>query len=523
MTKETKPALIGGREKVARIIEPSAFEDETPHHQRVYRNMSLAEARADALAKADAIAALSSAKPGTVQEHEPVAWRYELATALMTDGTYSNWKQCLTEHKPNVPADSIRNLTPLYAAQEHGPAQGLGDQGAAEDLGRLLRAIDKLAPFVRAPLVRSIAGLHAGTDKLKTVPAHRWKSFTDTVTKVKARTKPATPEPTPTEDGERLREALGELIRLRGRLAKADRVIHWARASWWVDRPRRKEILRETWADLVAYEAEAEAEAATPEPSVSEAQFTPEDLYWLASQKERGHCGESASDVIARQRRNERIDRMLAALGSPPALPSGPAQGLGDTLSPREAQLFDAAWHLVAAVNGGGPLPHKTVAERAQEATAVLLPLLDARNAPANPAAPEPSSTDTENAPKPGELRLFGGQLCRFIERELEGDKWEVIGLFPAPGSNTPAGEVCEGCGGSWSDEALKAAGHVSCCPERKMIAAGEGEKLREALRTTCGNRSPLTGECVLGCGSWADCKSAPDQPSVVPGGEGER
>jgi hypothetical protein len=135
---------------------------------------------------------------------------------------------------------------------------------------------------------------------------------------------------------------------------------------------------------------------------------------------------------------------VLAALASNPALPSqehGPAQGLGDTLSPREAQLFDAAWHLVAAVNGGGPLPHKTVAERAQEATAVLLPLLDARNAPANPATSEPSSTDTESAPKPGELRLFDGQLCRFIERELEGDKWEVIGLFPAPGSNTPAGE----------------------------------------------------------------------------------
>jgi hypothetical protein len=65
-----QPSEAGGlealREKVARIIEPSAFEDETPHHQRVYRNMSLAEARADALAKADAIAALSSAKPGTV-------------------------------------------------------------------------------------------------------------------------------------------------------------------------------------------------------------------------------------------------------------------------------------------------------------------------------------------------------------------------------------------------------------------------------------------------------------------------
>jgi hypothetical protein len=171
---------------------------------------------------------------------------------------------------------------------------------------------------------------------------------------------------------------------------------------------------------------------------------------------------------------------------------------LGDTLSPREAQLFDAAWHLVAAVNGGGPLPHKTVAERAQEATAVLLPLLDARNAPANPAAPEPSSTDTENAPKPGELRLFGGQLCRFIERELEGDKWEVIGLFPAPGSNTPA---------------------------------GEGEKLREALRfyadpisyavtQASEPRSAVHGDA----GRRArQALASPDQPAVVPGGEGER
>lgn len=29
--------------------------------------------------------------------------------------------------------------------------------------------------------------------------------------------------------------------------------------------------------------------------------------------------------------------------------------------------------------------------------------------------------------PKPGEIRTFLGQRCRFIEREMEGDKWEVL------------------------------------------------------------------------------------------------
>lgn len=32
--------------------------------------------------------------------------------------------------------------------------------------------------------------------------------------------------------------------------------------------------------------------------------------------------------------------------------------------------------------------------------------------------------------------------------------------------------EVCENCGGSWTIAELKACGHLSCCPERKMVPA---------------------------------------------------
>ncbi|WP_332763965.1 hypothetical protein [Phenylobacterium sp.] len=31
------------------------------------------------------------------------------------------------------------------------------------------------------------------------------------------------------------------------------------------------------------------------------------------------------------------------------------------------------------------------------------------------------------DCPKPGEIRVINGQQCRFIERELEGDVWEVL------------------------------------------------------------------------------------------------
>lgn len=39
--------------------------------------------------------------------------------------------------------------------------------------------------------------------------------------------------------------------------------------------------------------------------------------------------------------------------------------------------------------------------------------------------------------PVRGEIRVIDGNRCRFIERELEGDKWEVIGpaTHPAPGA----------------------------------------------------------------------------------------
>nr|WP_313634440.1 hypothetical protein [Brevundimonas diminuta] len=40
--------------------------------------------------------------------------------------------------------------------------------------------------------------------------------------------------------------------------------------------------------------------------------------------------------------------------------------------------------------------------------------------------------------PVRGEIRVIDGNRCRFIERELEGDKWEVIG--PALSDSAPAG-----------------------------------------------------------------------------------
>ncbi len=50
-------------------------------------------------------------------------------------------------------------------------------------------------------------------------------------------------------------------------------------------------------------------------------------------------------------------------------------------MTPLEVRLFDAAWALVTAVAGGGPLPHKTPEEAADAARPLLLALLDERNA----------------------------------------------------------------------------------------------------------------------------------------------
>lgn len=44
----------------------------------------------------------------------PVAWYYELAGYRREDGVYIHHAACLSFNKPNVPPESIRNLTPLY-------------------------------------------------------------------------------------------------------------------------------------------------------------------------------------------------------------------------------------------------------------------------------------------------------------------------------------------------------------------------------------------------------------------------
>jgi hypothetical protein len=51
---------------------------------------------------------------------EPIAWIYELAYVMRGD-KYSDWRERITKHKPNVPEGSIRNLRPLYAASPTPP------------------------------------------------------------------------------------------------------------------------------------------------------------------------------------------------------------------------------------------------------------------------------------------------------------------------------------------------------------------------------------------------------------------
>lgn len=44
---------------------------------------------------------------------------------------------------------------------------------------------------------------------------------------------------------------------------------------------------------------------------------------------------------------------------------------------------------------------------------------------------PTPTGSAPDNqgpCPARGEIRVINGNRCRFIERELEGDKWEVLG-----------------------------------------------------------------------------------------------
>ena len=44
--------------------------------------------------------------------------------------------------------------------------------------------------------------------------------------------------------------------------------------------------------------------------------------------------------------------------------------------------------------------------------------------------------------PKLGEVRVFGDKICQFIEREPEGDKWEVVGFVSPPNTVSTDEEV---------------------------------------------------------------------------------
>ncbi|MEN5112803.1 hypothetical protein ABE453_02180 [Brevundimonas diminuta] len=82
----------------------------------------------------------------------------------------------------------------------------------------------------------------------------------------------------------------------------------------------------------------------------------------------------------------------------------------------------------------------RTIALTREYGDAVQLMALIERGRSAQPEASEAGAAAGEG-PQPvrGEIRVIDGNRCRFIERELEGDKWEVIGpalsdTAPAPG-----------------------------------------------------------------------------------------
>ena len=50
-------------------------------------------------------------------DETPVAWYYEMARGISSDGIYSLWAQYLSFTKPNVEPEGIRNLTPLYSKE----------------------------------------------------------------------------------------------------------------------------------------------------------------------------------------------------------------------------------------------------------------------------------------------------------------------------------------------------------------------------------------------------------------------
>jgi hypothetical protein len=62
---------------------------------------------------------------------------------------------------------------------------------------------------------------------------------------------------------------------------------------------------------------------------------------------------------------------------------------------------------------------------------------------PASPSVPsEPEATGPDACPAFGEVRVFGDKICQFIERELEGDKWEVVGFVSPAEPDTASADT---------------------------------------------------------------------------------
>ena len=67
--------------------------------------------------------------PSGQQAVEPVAWYYELATKVYDSNppVYDDWRAVVSQHKPNVPVRSLRNLTPLYLTAPTPPSTAAGE------------------------------------------------------------------------------------------------------------------------------------------------------------------------------------------------------------------------------------------------------------------------------------------------------------------------------------------------------------------------------------------------------------
>ena len=136
----------------------------------------------------------------------------------------------------------------------------------------------------------------------------------------------------------------------------------------------------------------------------------------------------------------------------------------------------------------------RTIALTREYGDAVQLMAMIERSRSAQPAASEAGAAAGEG-PQPvcGEIRVIDGNRCRFIERELEGDKWEVIG--PADSDPAASPERCNGCGHVGPVPKDK----ISCCPDgRRYDLAPEGGAVLDARAVATREEAPAGNVTIL-------------------------